>query len=156
MVNEAYLNRLNAELPGRSADGEMGEVDRLDPFRLRIDRQRADRERDAIGNSAFLGVQLEQPGLARERVGQRPLPELEQQQRQGTAEQRGIDQVAQQMAKAEPKGRRGCNLGIPAADPTHGKAGNSNQQYREARANMEEDIVKSQPAQAGESQETGH
>src|SRR5947199_9441596 len=96
MVNEAYLNRLNAELPGRSADGEMGQVDRLDPFRLRVDHQCADRERDAVGNSAFLGVQLEQPGLARERMGQRPLPELEQQQRQGTAEHRGIDQRSEE------------------------------------------------------------
>src|SRR5260370_30948015 len=123
MVNEAYLNRLNAGftrsvfgrsgyrfaqrkrvktktgarsvliesepigLQARSANGEVAQVDRLDPFRLGVNHQCADRERDAVGNSAVLGVQLEQPGLAGERVGQGPLPELEQQQRQRAAEQ---------------------------------------------------------------------
>ena len=109
MVNEAYLNRLNAGLlqgfsreGGPSAYGEVGQVDYLDPIRLRVDQQRADRQRDAVGNSGLPGMQPHQPGLPGERVGQRPLPELEQQQRQGSAEQGGIDQIAQQMVKAEP------------------------------------------------------
>src|SRR5712675_215795 len=153
MVNEAYLNRLNAELPGRSADGEMGKVDRLDPFRLRIDRQRADRERYAIGNSAFLGVQLEQPGLARERVGQRPLPELEQQQRQGAAEQRGIDQIVQKMAKAEPQRGRSRYLGVAAADPAKRKAGEGDREHGGAGADMGEDVVESHAAQDREHEE---
>ena len=60
------------------------------------------------------------------------------------------------MAKAEPKRRRGCNLGIPAADPAHGKAGKSHREHGDARADMGEDIVKSQAAQHGESQEACH
>src|ERR1700730_1533541 len=104
MVNEAYLNRLNAGFtPARSANGEVAEVDRLDPFRLRVNHQRADRERDTVGNSAFLGVQLEQPRLAGERGGQRPLPKLQQQQRQGPAEQGGADQIVEQVAEPEPE-----------------------------------------------------
>src|SRR5438067_1720696 len=122
MVNEAYLNRLNAgftesvfertglvrvkktsqsakywsrRLSRRSVDGEVGHVDRFDPFGIGIDHQCADRERDAVGDSAFLGVQLDQPGLASERIGKRPLSELEQEQRQGTAKQRGIDEIVQ-------------------------------------------------------------
>src|SRR5258707_13832774 len=102
MVNEAYLNRLNGKLPARSANREVGQIDGLDPFGLRIDHQRADRERDAVGDSAVPVVQPEQPGLARKRVGQRPLPELEQQQSEGAAEQRGIQQIVEQMAEAEP------------------------------------------------------
>src|SRR5271163_14738 len=98
MVNEAYLNRLNAEftrgypiftsrLPkARSAHGEVSEIDRLDPIRLRINHQGTDRECDAVRNSTVLGMQPEQPGLATESIGQRPFPELEQQQRQGAAE----------------------------------------------------------------------
>src|ERR1700761_2245223 len=105
MVNEAYLNRVNEVLPSvravwssgaqrmpkrsanfesgqtRSSDHEAAEIDGLDPVGLRVDHQRADRECDAVGNSAFLGVQFEQPGLARQRIGQRPLPELKQKQR---------------------------------------------------------------------------
>src|SRR5713101_2329025 len=86
----------------RSANGEVGQIDRVDPFRLRINHQCADRERDAVGNSTVLGVELEQPVLAGERIGQRQLAELKQQQRQGAAEQRGIEQIIQQMAEAEP------------------------------------------------------
>src|SRR5258708_4613503 len=113
MVNEAYLNRLSAgllqsvfdsDVTGwiRSAHGEVAEVDRLDPVRLRIDQQGADRERDAVRNPAFLGVQPQQPDLPRERIRQRPLPELEQQQRQAAAEHRRIEQIVHEMAKAEP------------------------------------------------------
>src|SRR6188472_459053 len=103
MVNEAYLNRVNESLPKlRSANDEMREVDGLDPFGFRIDHQRADRERDAIGNAGLLGVQLEQPGLPRELPGQRPLPELQQQQRQHAAEQRSVEQIVEQMVEPEP------------------------------------------------------
>src|SRR3954454_20209433 len=122
MVNEAYLNRLNAGLPTRSANGEVGQVDRLDPFRLRVDHQGADRERDAVGNSALPVMQPEQPGLAAERVGQGPLSELKQQQRQRPAEQGSIDQIVQHMAEAEPQRDTGRYLGIAATDPAHGKA----------------------------------
>ena len=70
MVNEAYLNRLNERFTRRrSVNREMGRIDRLDPFGLRIDHQCADRERDAVGNSALLVVQFEQPGLADELEG---------------------------------------------------------------------------------------
>src|ERR1700687_3619584 len=105
MVNEAYLNQLNGWFTQgsarRSGQRETGKVDRLDPFGLRVDHQRADRERDAVGNAALLGVQLDEPGLAGELIRQRPLPELQQQQRQGAAEQRGIEQIGHQKAKAE-------------------------------------------------------
>src|ERR1700751_3803682 len=104
MVNEAYLNRLNGILPlHRSANDEVRQIDSLDPLSFRIDRQRADRERDPVRNTAFLGVQLEQPGLAGQYIRQRPLPELEQRQRQHAAEQRSIDQVVQQVIETEPK-----------------------------------------------------
>src|ERR1700716_1578460 len=116
MVNEAYLNRLNAGFTrGRSANGEVGEIHRLDPFSLGVDRQRADRERDAVGNAALLGLQTAQPGLAGERIRQSQLPKLEQKQLQGAAEQRGIDQIVEEMAKAEPQRGRGRYLGVAAA-----------------------------------------
>jgi len=82
MVNEAYLNRLNAGLSGCSAQCEVGEVDRFHPFGLGVDHQCAKCERDAIGNAGLFGVQPQQPGLTQQRVGQRPLSELEQKQRQ--------------------------------------------------------------------------
>src|SRR5437868_14362907 len=80
-LTESYL---------RSTDREVGEVDRFDPFRLRIDHQRAERERDAVGDPGLLVMQAELPVLTGSRIGQRQLPELKQQQRQGAAERRGI------------------------------------------------------------------
>src|SRR5256714_3894154 len=76
-LTESYL---------RSADREVREVDRLDPFCLRIDHQCAESERDAVGDPGLFVMQAEQPGLAGQRIRQRPLPELKQQQRQGAAE----------------------------------------------------------------------
>src|SRR6516162_223845 len=107
MVNEAYLNRLNVGFyPLELADGEACEVDRLHPLRFRVDHQRSDRERDTIGNAAFLRVQLEEPGLAGEGVWKRPLAELQQKQRQRPAEQRGIQQIVHELGKAEPERSR--------------------------------------------------
>src|ERR1700758_3177109 len=123
MVNEAYLNRLNAWLIQKiSAKREVREVDRLHPFRLRIVHQGTDRERDAVGDAALLGMQPAEPGLAGERIGQWPLPELDEQQRERSAEQRGVEQVVHQVRKAEPEPRGGGDLGVPAADPAHGEA----------------------------------
>src|SRR5947209_5908222 len=111
MVNEAYLNRLNAGFtPGCSAKREVAEVDSPDPFGFRIDHQGADRERDTVGNSAFLGVQAEQPRLSGQGIGQRPLPELQQQQRQGAADQRGPDQIIDEMTEPEPQRYPSRNL----------------------------------------------
>src|ERR1700761_118473 len=122
MVNDGYLNRLNESLPlWRSADHEVRQIDGLDPLRLRVDRQRTDGERDAIGNSAVLGVQFKQPCLTRERVRKRPLPELKQEQRQDSAEQRGVDQIGQQVSEAEPECSRGCHFGVSTADPSKRK-----------------------------------
>src|ERR1700744_1691815 len=104
MVNEAYLNRINESLPlWRSTDHEARQVDGLDPRGLRVDRKRSDGERNAVGNAGFLGVQFEQPGLARQGVRKGPLAELQQTERQCAAEQRGIEQIVQQVCKAEPK-----------------------------------------------------
>ena len=79
------------------------------------------------------------------RIGQRPLPELQQQQRQGAAEQRGIEQIVQQMAKAEPQRGGGRYLGVSAADPAHRKAAESHNEHRRARADMRQHIVQPMP-----------
>src|SRR4029078_4339676 len=100
--------------PG-SAHGEVGEVDRLDPLGLRINHQRPDRERDAVGDPSLLVVQAEQPALAVERVGQGPLPELEQQQRQRAAKQRRVYQVAEEMVETETERHPARSLGTPDA-----------------------------------------
>ena len=93
MVNEAYLNRLNGAFTRRDQRmTKWRQVDRLDPFGLRIDHQCADaRARCRRGCRLSLACSLSSQAWPRERVGQRPLPELEQQQRQGAAEQRGVD-----------------------------------------------------------------
>src|SRR3981189_3126807 len=101
MVNEAYLNRLNGKLPVASARREVNQVDRLDPLGLRIDHQRADRERDAVGDSALLVVQAEQPGLAREQRGQGPLPEQHSWEAKSGRKQRVIEQVVKEMVESE-------------------------------------------------------
>ena len=121
---------------------EAGEVDRLHPVGLGIDHQCADRERDAVGDAALLGVEPQQPGLAGQRIGQRPLPHLQQHDGERAAEQRGVEQVVQEMAEAEPeRGGRG-NLGVAAADPAHRKAAEGDHQHQRAGAEMGEDVVR--------------
>src|ERR1700750_2250092 len=161
MVNEAYLNQLNAEftevvraftwcLLSRSADREVGEIDRLDPVGLRINHPGADPERDTVRNTAVLGVQPQQPGLTDQGVRQRPLPELEQYQCQGAAEQRGIDEVIQQVAEAEPERGGARNLGVAATDPSHRETRKSDRQHAGAGPDMRKDVVKPHAAQQSE------
>src|SRR6478672_1357327 len=57
------------------------------------------------------------------------------------------------MAKTDPKRRRGRYLGIPTADPAHGKAGESHSEYSGASTHMQEEIIKTHAAERSESQE---
>src|SRR3954467_354210 len=77
----------------RSVRDEACEIDCLHPIGLGIDHQSADCERDAVGDSALLGVQPREPLLPSQLVGQWPLADLQQQKRQGSAKQRGVEQV---------------------------------------------------------------
>src|SRR6266702_2092578 len=153
MVNEAYLNHLNAGLPVRSGQCEVSEVDRFHPCGLRVDHQRAHRERDAVGNAALLGVQPGEPGLAREPIGQRPLSKLEQEQRQRAAEQRGVEQEVHQRCDAEPERDGGCDLRVAAADPAHRKAGEGPGEDKRAGADMVQHVVRCHATGNGEREE---
>ncbi len=66
MVNEAYLNRVNETFLWLQWPMKPRQVDGLYPFRFRIDHQRAECERDAVGNSAVLAVEPQQPFLRTE------------------------------------------------------------------------------------------
>src|SRR5579864_374713 len=125
---------------------EVRQVDGADPFGIRINDERANCQRNAVRNAALLGMQLEQPGLTGQRIWQRPLPELKQEQGKGTPEQRSVDEIVQQVTKAEPECGGGGYLGIPASDPSKCKTDKSHRKHGRAGRKVHKDVGYLHPA----------
>ena len=73
--------------------------------------------------------------------------ELQDQERQPAAEDRGIDEIVEQMAETEPKRRRRGKLGIAASDPAAGKQMKAATSTTASRADM---VYDGAAAHAGE------
>ncbi len=98
-------------------------------WRVWVDDERGDRERDAVRHAAIRGMQPLHPVLPRQERRQRRHPELQQQQGQCTAQQRGVQQIGHQEIKTEPERGRGRELGVAAADPAAGEEAERKRQH---------------------------
>src|SRR5581483_10905601 len=120
MVNQAYLNRVNDALLGTSGawpDARPSAGDALHPGCAGIDRQRRRSESDTVRHPAIRLMQPLGPGATQQEARQGDGAELQQCQRQRTAEDRAVERVFQQVTEAAPKGRGGCELGVATTDP---------------------------------------
>ena len=103
MVKERCLNRINIVSPRISAPFPcLSDAERGYPAGFRVNRERRGRERDPIRNATTAFVQSHDPGLPGERAWQRQFAKLDQEKGQGTAEQRGVNQIIEQIVEAEP------------------------------------------------------
>src|SRR5690349_1015869 len=95
-------------------------------------------------------MQAKDPGLIGHERRQRQLAELNDEQRQGAAEQRSVDDVIEQMVEAEPQ--RSCcgELGVAAADPALREKAEADDENKCTGGEMHADLVRRHDGKDGE------